>query len=190
MLPVAFCLAAAVSFGIGAESAKAAAPAWKADKANSKIGFKSAFSGTAFEGGFSRWDAQINFDPKNLPASKVVVTVDLASAMSGDSDRDQALPTADWFDAAKFPRAVFTTTAIKDLGGGRYQAMGTLSLKGVVRPVTLPFTLQISGDTAKMTGQAIINRSQFNVGQGQFAGADAIPLEVTVPVSVVARRAN
>ena len=68
--------------------------------------------------------------------------------------------------------------------------MGTLSLKGVVRPVTLPFTLQISGDTAKMTGQAIINRSQFNVGQGQFAGADAIPLEVTVPVSVVARRAN
>lgn len=168
----------------------ATAPAWTVDKANSRIRFRSAFSGTAFEGGFSRWDARINFDPKNLAASKAVVTIDLASVASGDKDRDETLPTGDWFDVAKFPRATYTTTSIKSLGGDRYEAAGTLNLKGVTRPVTLPFTLTLQGDTARMTGQAVLKRNEFGVGQGQFGGADTVPLEVTVPITVVAKRAG
>ena len=200
----ALCLSVVLSLGVGAAAiaadAKKAAPAsaakaggvsaWTVDKANSKIRFRSAFSGTAFEGGFAKWDAQINFDPKNLAGSKAVVSVDLASAGTGDSDRDSTLPSADWFNVAKFPRAVFTSTAIKDLGGGKYEAAGTLSLRGVTKPVTLPFTLAITGDTAKMSGQVVLNRSQYGVGQGQFAAADTVPFEVTVPVTVVAKRAS
>lgn len=171
-------------------AAPAAAPAWTVDKAASKIRFKSSFAGTAFEGGFSRWDAKINFDPKNLAGSKAVVTIDLASVATGDADRDQTLPTADWFNTAKFPRATFTTTGFRALGGNRYQANGTLTLKGTSRPVTLPFTLAIQDDTARVTGQATLNRSQFKVGQGQFAGADTVPFEVTVPIVLVAKRAK
>ena len=200
----ALCLSAALCLGLGGAAvaadakkaapapaaAKGAAAAWTVDKANSKIRFRSAFSGTAFEGGFAKWDAQIAFDPKNLAGSKAVVSVDLASAGTGDSDRDSTLPTADWFNVPKFPRAVFTTTAFKDLGGGKYEAAGTLSLLGVTKPVTLPFTLAITGDTAKMSGQVVLNRSQFGVGQGQFAAADTVPFEVTVPITVVAKRAS
>ena len=203
-LRTALCLSAALSLGIAGmavaadakkaapapAAAKAGASAWTVDKANSKIRFRSAFSGTAFEGGFAKWDAQINFDPKNLAASKVVVTVDLASAGTGDSDRDSTLPSADWFNVAKFPRAVFTSTVIKDLGGGKYEADGSLSLKGVAKPVALPFTLAITGDTAKMSGQVVLKRNDFGVGQGQFAAADTVPFEVTVPVTVVAKRGS
>ena len=171
-------------------AAKGAVASWAVDKANSKIRFRSSFSGTAFEGGFTRWDAQIAFDPKNLAASKAVVSVDLASAASGDADRDSTLPTEDWFNIGKFPRAVFTSTSIKDLGGGKYEAVGTLSLKGATKAVTLPFTLAITGDTARMSGQVVLNRSQFGVGQGQFGGADTVPFEVTVPITVVAKRAG
>ena len=203
-LRTALCLSAALSLGIAGmavaadakkaapapAAAKAGASAWTVDKANSKIRFRSAFSGTAFEGGFAKWDAQINFDPKNLAASKVVVSVDLASAGTGDSDRDSTLPSADWFNVAKFPRAVFTSTTIKDLGGGKYEADGSLSLKGVAKPVALPFTLAITGDTAKMSGQVVLKRNDFGVGQGQFAAADTVPFEVTVPVTVVAKRGS
>jgi polyisoprenoid-binding protein YceI len=144
----------------------------------------------AFEGGFAKWDAQINFDPKSLATSKAVVSIDLASVASGDADRDETLPSADWFNVARFPKAVFTTTAITDAGGGKYNAAGTLSLRGVTKPVVLPFTLTITGDTAKMSGQVVLNRSQFGVGQGQFTAPDAVPFEVAVPVTVVARRAG
>ena len=116
--------------------------------------------------------------------------IDLASASSGDSDRDSSLPSENWFNAAKFPRATFTTTAIKDLGAGKYQAVGTLTLRGVTKPITFPFTLAIADDTARMSGQAMLNRSQFGVGQGQFATGDTVPLEITVPITVVAKRAR
>ena len=180
--------AAAGSFAATAPAAKPTTQAWTVDKANSRIRFRSAFSGTAFEGGFGKWDAQINFDPKNLAGSKVVVTVDLASAVSGDADRDSTLPTADWFDIGKTPRASFTSTSIKDLGGGKYQAAGTLSLKGVSKAIVLPFTLAIPGDTAKMSGQVVLNRRDYKVGEGQFTGADTVPFDVTVPVTVTAKK--
>ena len=51
-------------------------------------------------------------------------------------------------------------------------------------------TRAITGDTAKMSGQVVLNRSQFGVGQGQFAAADTVPFEVTVPITVVAKRAS
>lgn len=170
--------------------ASAGAPVWVIDKGASKLRFRSSFAGTGFEGGFTRWDAQIRFDPKNLAASKVVATVELASVVSGDKDRDEALPSADWFDVRKAPKATFTTTSFKSLGGDRYQANGALTLKGVTRPLGFAFTLTIKDGVARMNGQATIRRNEFGVGQGQFSGADTVPHEVIVPISLVARPAR
>ena len=174
----------------GAPHAFAAPAKWTVDKAASRLGFRTSFGGQAVRGAFRSWDADIAFDPKALGASRATVTVQAASAVTGDASKDQALPTADWFDVAHFPRATFTTTAIKDLGGGRYQAAGTLSLRGVSRAVALPFTLAITGDQAKMTGSAVVNRSAFGVGQGQFKGADTVPFNVVIEVALTAHKAK
>lgn len=183
--------AAVIGLLAAAHAAHAAAPAkWTVDMASSRLGFRSAFAGQVVRGAFRRWDADIVFDPKALAQSKATVTVQVASAVTGDPSKDQALPTADWFDAARFPRATFATTAIKDLGGGRYQASGTLSLRGVSRPIVLPFTLTITGDRAKMAGSVAVNRSAFGVGQGQFRGADTVPFNVVVEVALTAHKAS
>ena len=168
----------------------APAPAWTVDAANSKLGFRGAFNGDAFNGLFHRWSAQIAFDPKNLAGSKAVVSVDMASAATGDADRDQALPTADWFSAKTQPRASFVATSFKDLGGGKYQAAGDLTIRGVKKPVVLPFTLAISGDTARMNGAVAINRTAFGIGQGQWKTGDVVATEVTVTVALTAHRAH
>lgn len=173
-----------------AAPARAAPAAWSVDKAASRIGFRSSFGGDAVTGAFTRWDAQILFDPKALAGSKVAVSIDPASAATGDRDHDGALPTADWFDTAHFPRASFTASSFKDLGGGRYLALGVLSIRGVAKPLALPFTLSITGDQARMTSQVSINRSAFGVGRGQFASADTVPLEVGVVISLTAKRAR
>lgn len=168
----------------------AAPPAWTLDKAASRLSFKSTFGGEAVQGAFKRWDAQIQFDPKALAASKAVVTIDVGSAATGNQEQDEALPTGDWFSAMRFPKASFVTRSFKDLGGGRYQAIGDLTLRGVSRPVVLPFTLTIVGDQAKMSGQTVVNRSLFGVGQGQFASAETVPFNVTVSIALTARRAK
>ena len=186
-------LAAALAAGamvLAMPSLAAAAPAaWTVDKAASRLSFKSSFGGEAFEGTFRRWDAQIAFDPKALAASRVVVTVEIGSVATGDAERDQAIPTDDWFAARKFPRATFTSRGFKDLGGGRYQAMGDLSIRDVTRPIVLPFTLQITGAQARMSGQVSVNRGVFGVGQGQFKSAETVPLDVVVNVALSAHKA-
>ena len=137
---------AAVALGAGlfAAQAFAAPPSWTVDHAASNLGFKSSFNGMDFEGRFKRWDAQIAFDPKDLAGSRVNATIDMASATTGDSSRDSSLPSDDWFATNQYPKATFTAAGFKSLGGDRYEANGTLTIRGVSKPVALPFTLSLA----------------------------------------------
>jgi polyisoprenoid-binding protein YceI len=166
----------------------AAAPAWTVNKGASHLGFGATVSNQGVRGEFRRWDAQIAFDPKALNQSRVAATIEMGSAVSGDATRDQSLPTPDWFNVAAFPRATFVATNFKDLGGGRYQAFGDLTIRGVHRPVVLPFTLKINGNTAQMQGSLTINRGSFGVGQGQWQGSEMVAANVQVNLSINAVR--
>jgi polyisoprenoid-binding protein YceI len=181
----------ALGLALLAPAAQAAAPAhWAVDPAASKLGFQGKMNDQAFNGVFRRWSANIVFDPKQLALSKAAVTVDVGSAATGDADRDQAMPTGDWFAAQKFPQATFTTSAIKDLGGGKYQAIGDLAIRGVHKPVVLPFTLAITGDTARMNGAVTLNRTAFGIGQGRWSTKDVVDTSVTVNVALTAHRVH
>jgi polyisoprenoid-binding protein YceI len=180
-------LVAALGLAAGAARAQEATH-WVVDQAKSELGFDSQVEGQAFHGHFQRWDADIHFDPKALGASKVVVNVQTGSIVSGDDQRDQTAQSGEWFATAMFPKATFTSTSFKDLGGGKYEADGDLVIRGKSVPVALPFSLDISGDTAKMSGQATIDRSNFGVGTGDYGGADTVPLEVSIKVELTATR--
>ena len=169
--------------------AAAAPTAWTVDKAASSLRFTSSMAGDSFTGAFRRWDADIRFDPANLAASSVTATIDVASAATGNPDRDQALPTDTFLDASAHPKATFVARRFTALGGGRYQADGVLTLRGVSRALSLPFTLVIQGSQARMTGQVAINRLAFGVGQGEFKAVTTIPAAVNVSIAITARRA-
>jgi polyisoprenoid-binding protein YceI len=176
-----------------AKPAPKAAPAaagsnWVVNKAASSIVFKSNFDGEEFQGRFSSWDAQISFDPKNVAAAKVTATINTASAKTGDASRDESMPTGQWFDVAKFPKASFISTSWKDLGGGKYQVAGNLTLHGVTQPVVLPISLAVTGNTAKASGVVSIDRSKFGVGGGQFRSPETVPYAVQVVIAVTATR--
>jgi polyisoprenoid-binding protein YceI len=180
-----------LTLAVLAPMAEAAAPSrWVVDPAASKLGFTGKMNDEAFSGAFKRWNADIVFDPKALAASKASVVVDVGSAQTGDADRDQAMPTDDWFAAGRFPKATFVTSSIKDLGGGRYSAVGDLAIRGVHRTVTLPFTLAINGDTARMNGALALNRTAFGIGQGRWSTSDVVDTSVTVNVSLIAHRSR
>ena len=117
-----------------------------------------------------------------------MVTIDTASAFSGDKDRDAALKEPNWFSTKAFPKAVYRTTGFKALGGGKYQATGTLTLRGQSKPLTLPFTLVITGNQAKMTASVTVRRLAFGVGQNEWKKTDVIPDPVTVTIAISAKR--
>jgi polyisoprenoid-binding protein YceI len=183
---------AAVHFGLLAlvpAIALAAPPAWTVDKPASRLTFSSSVSGAAFTGSFSRWDAVIHFDPKDLAHSDVTATIDIASAATGNGDRDAELPDQDWFWTSHFPRASFVAHGFQAAGPGRYIAPGVLTIRGVAKPLTLPFTLAITGPSAKMNASVQLNRLAFGVGQGEWKATDQVPAGVTVNVQLSAHRA-
>jgi cytochrome b561/polyisoprenoid-binding protein YceI len=171
-----------------------AAPAAEAQPARwvvnpgSSVQFATQWSGQALEGRFDRFRADIRFDPAALDRSSARVTIDLASVKTGDAQRDAALPAPDWFDTAAHPQAVFTADRFEATGPDRYVARGQLQLRGVRRPVTLPFALHITGDKARMSGVTSLDRTAFGVGQGEWAKTDQIPAKVTVTVALRATR--
>lgn len=162
--------------------------AWQVNKSASTLGFSVDWSGRTLAGRFSDWRADIVFDPEALDKSRVTVSIGMASAATGESEVDSSLPSEDWFGSASHPRATFTATKFTHLGGQRYSASGTLTLRGRSRPVALTFTLQIDGDTARMTGSASIDRLAFGVGQGEWASTTEVGSTVTVNVKLTAQR--
>lgn len=91
----------------------------------------------------------------------------------------------DYFDSASFPAARFAAQIVKlDTG---YEARGTLTLKGQEVPVTLPFTLDLDGGTARMQGGTTLDRLDFGIGQS-LADESSLGFAVDVRVELEARR--
>ena len=150
--------------------------------------FTATWSGSPIEGQFKRWTADILFSPEALDRSRLTVVIDMGSASTGDAQRDQSLPSGDFFDTAQHPKATFTATRFRKTGGGRFVADGTLDLRGVKKPLSLPFSLKIDGDTATARGVTTLDRTTFGVGQGEWASTDEIAAKVKVGFSLTARR--
>ena len=98
----------------------------------------------------------------------------------GAKETDAELPKADWFNVAKFPQAVFDSTAVKALGGGKYQVDGKLSIKGQVQNVSIPVQLAQSGTTTTATGTLPLKRLQFKIGEGEWGDTSMVADEVQV----------
>jgi len=162
---------------------------WTVRKTESSLRFHTAWSQGPVDGGFGSWRAEIRFDPAALARSTVRVTIDMASVTAGDSDQQSALPENDWFAVATHPTATWTSTGFRHLGGDRYRADGTLSLRGVSRPLPLSFTLRIDKDVATMRGTASIDRTAFGVGQGEWASTADLPALVSLVIEIRADRA-
>src|SRR6267378_1705541 len=91
---------------------------------------------------FSRFDAELAFDPSNIPASKVVTTID-ASSLELDAAPAVCIDIVkgpQMLDAAKFPKIVFRSEKVRMTGAKSMEITGTLELHGVTRPVVLTGT--------------------------------------------------
>ena len=146
----------------------------------STLGFATTFEGVKFAGAFKQFSARIAFDPVHPQACTLDATIMLASADTGNADRDKMLPTADFFDVARFPTATYRGADCTPAGPGRYSAQGTLTLHGISKPVPLTLQWQAQGASALLTLDANVPRLTFGVGSGQWADPSAIGLDVAV----------
>lgn len=163
---------------------------WSVNRGASNIAFTGSWSGALFEGRFTRWRADIQFDPDNLDHSSAVVTIDTASASLAVPYLSDQMPLAEGFDVANHPQATFRTNSIRARGANAYEARGALTIKDRAIEARLPFTLRIEGDRAVMDGTMSIEREDANLGMSSDPGGEYLSREISVRVHVEATRAQ
>ncbi|NAW56931.1 MULTISPECIES: YceI family protein [unclassified Vibrio] len=106
--------------------------------AHASVNFKVSHLGYSFiKGRFNKFEGDFSYDPANIAASKVNVTVDTSSLDSNHAERDKHIRSSDFIDAGKFPSATFTSTKVVDKGDGNLDVMGDLTLHGQTKPITI-----------------------------------------------------
>lgn len=183
MLPRLFALASAAVFGAFAAASDARAYQWDVSPKNSKVTFELSAGGQTVKGEFANFRTEIRFDPDLLADATFNVIVDVASLKTGVAEVDKTLPSSEWFDAPKFPQAVFRSAGAKKTGEDKFEAAGDLTVKGVTRPATLTFTVEIDGAEAAGSGELVIDRLGHGVGPEAVAGIP-VPKEVPVKITV------
>jgi polyisoprenoid-binding protein YceI len=168
--------------------------AYQIDPAHSLIGFAVRHLEINWvEGRFKDFKGTINFDEKDVTKSSVEFTAQVASVDTEVEARDKHLRTADFFDVEKYPEMTFRSTRVERKGKDGYVLHGDLTLKGVTKPVALPFTITGAvkdpwGNTRfGIEAHTKINRRDFGVNYGNaFAGGLDVGNEVAISLRLEA----
>lgn len=154
------------------------------DFKRSSVNFITKQMNVPMTGRFKNFAAQIALDPGRPEGGKAAVDIEVASIDSGTKEGDEEARGKDWFDATRFPRASFVSSGVKALGGGKYQAVGKLTIKGKSKDISVPFTLRPDGGGSWFEGAFTMRRLEFGVGSGPWGDTDTVADAVQVSFKI------
>jgi polyisoprenoid-binding protein YceI len=122
---------------------------------------------------FAQGQGTLEFDPADPARASVQVTIPLSTLSTGVPGLDDDFRSSDFFDIAKYPSATFSSTRVeKGAGPQQLKVTGSLSLHGVIKPVTLDVTVVKIGTnprtglpTVGFDAMTTLKRSDFGLGR-------------------------
>lgn len=162
---------------------------YRIDPAHSSIGFAIRHLEINWvEGRFKEFTGTIRYDDKDITKSSVEFSAKVASIDTEVEARDRHLRSADFFEVEKYPEMTFRSTRVERKGKDGYVLHGDLTIKGVTKPVQLPFTITGAVKDARgntrfgIEAETRINRRDFGITYGSaFAGGGLdVGNEVTI----------
>ncbi len=137
------------------------------------------------EGRFTKFDAQIAFDPAKPQAGTARITVDTGSYDLGDASYNDSVRGPEWFDAKAYPQATFVSTALTPTGPNQFRVNGKLTIKGHTEAVVVPIVVTQQGTTQTFDGTLPVHRLAFNVGTGEWKDTSTVADEVLIKFHIV-----
>jgi cytochrome b561/polyisoprenoid-binding protein YceI len=165
---------------IAASTLKSATDSWVLDPTSS-IGFSGTHAGSDFHGKFTRWSADIRYNPEAPESSHMKAIIETGSAADGVPLHEETMSQTEWFNVAKYPSAEFETTRISADGA----IEGTLTIKDRRLPVT-GLKATIGNGVLHITGKFDIARKDVDLGQESDARGEYVSLKISVDVNISA----
>lgn len=141
--------------------------------------------GVPLDGKFSRFAAQLAFDPAKIAKAQARIDIDVASIDTGSTEANDEVVGKLWFNAKTYPVASFVSTGLKALGGNRYEATGNLSIKGRTLEVKAPVTFQATGNRGAFDGSFTIKRLDYAIGEGEWTDVGTVANEIQIKFHLV-----
>lgn len=163
---------------------------WTIDAAHSEVGFSvKHMMISKVKGSFNSFDAEIEANEENLSGALIDFKIDTASINTNNTDRDNHLRSADFFDAEQYPHITFNATEIvqKD---GEYEMNGDLTIKGITRPAT--FEVEYGGkgtnpwgvEVVAFNAEGKINRKDFGLTWNQSLETGGVLVGEDIKISL------
>ena len=111
---------------------------FRVDGNHTVLGFKASTLLFDVPGRFDRFKADIQGDPDTLAGASIHLELDARSINTANRKRDEHLRSADFFDAARYPRITFISSQVRR-EGDKVLVKGVLTLHGVARELEVPF---------------------------------------------------
>ncbi len=135
---------------------------------------------------FDKTSGKIVLD-RAAKTGSVDVVIDTTSVDTGFAVFNEHIQGEDFFDTAKYPTATYKSSALKFEGDKLVAVDGTLTLKGVSKPVTLAITSfkcmphpMLKKDACGANATATIKRSDFGAGKYAPYVSDEVVLSIAV----------
>lgn len=177
-MKISFVIAAAV---LAAGSAAAAPVKYTIDSNHAYPSFEADHFGglSTWRGKFNKSAGTIVYD-REAGSGTLDVTIDTTSIDTGNDKLNDHLKSgeAGMFDVAKFPTATYTGKLAKFVNGAPSEVDGTLTLRGVSKPVTLkidhfgcrPHPMQKGKEVCGANATAALDRGDFGIDWGKSYG--------------------
>jgi len=140
------------------------------DPSHSRVGFVARHAMIAkVRGAFNEVAGSATVDAANPSASSLEVTIQAASIDTRDANRDGHLRSADFFDAETYPTIAFVATGFEVVDDTTVEVAGDLTIKGVTRPVTVPFEFggaaldPFGNERIGFEGSVVVNRKDWGL---------------------------
>lgn len=175
--------------GIIAPLAMFAQTNWKIDPAHSSVNFTvTHLVISEVEGSFKEFNGSISTSSADFENAQIEFSVNVSSINTNNDMRDNHLRSADFFDAAKFPKMTFKSKSFKKVSGNKYELTGDLSIRDVTKSVKFEVTY---GGTAKdgygntkagFKAKSVINRIDYGLKWNPVteAGGAVVSPEVNI----------
>jgi polyisoprenoid-binding protein YceI len=154
---------------------------WVIDPMHSEIQFKvKHLVISTVSGFFKSFEGTLETEKEDFEDSSISFSLDINSIETNQSQRDEHLKSADFFDAAQFPHITFKSTSFKKTGDEGFALVGNLTIKGVTKSVKL--AAEYGGSTADFYGNTKagfevtgkINRKEFGLAWDGVTEAGSI----------------
>src|SRR5215208_4957953 len=111
---------------------------WVLDPTHSEIGFKiKHLMNTNVSGNFNKFQVNVKTKGDDFSLADISANIDVESINTNNSQRDEHLRNADFFEADKYPYITFRSTKVHKIDEETFNLIGDLTIKETTRPVKI-----------------------------------------------------